>query len=104
MFKWPLVKIDFRSAILQTGEAKRKLYVLPPRDCSIRNIFYWLLLTATLGLVNVNAKWQENSDHFLQSIGFSQLSYMLQLFYLKKSSKLISAVMKVVVDIIIAGK
>jgi len=103
IFKWFLVKIDFKSAFLQTGNAKRDVYVVPPRECSTRSSHYWLLLAATYGLVNANAKWQEHSDHFLSSIGYKQLSYIPQLFYITESSKLVSAAVKVVDDVLMAG-
>ena len=52
---WPLAKIDFTSAFPQTGEAKRDVYVVPPRECPQKS-FYWLLQTSAYGLVNANAK------------------------------------------------
>lgn len=54
--QWPMMKIDFKSAFLQTGEALRDVYVIPPRECHTRS-HYWLLLAASYGLVNANAKW-----------------------------------------------
>ena len=102
--KWPLAKIDFKSAFLQTGDAKRDVYVVPPRECESRSRHYWLLLTAAYGLVNANAKWQEHSDQFLHSIGFKQVSYIPQLFYIREGSDLISVAVKVVDDILFAGE
>ena len=32
MMQWPLAKIDFTRAFLQTGEAKRDVYVVPPEN------------------------------------------------------------------------
>ncbi len=54
IMKWPLAKIDFTSAFLQTGDAKRDVYVIPSRECRRRSC-YWLLLTSAYGLVNANA-------------------------------------------------
>ena len=102
--KWPLAKIDFKSAFLQTGDAKRDVYVVPPRECESRSRHYWLLLTAAYGLVNANAKWQEHSDQFLHSIGFKQISYILQLFYIREDSDLVSVAVKVVDDILFSGE
>jgi len=102
IFKWPLAKIDFTSAFLQTGEAKRDVYVVPPRECPNR-ANYWLLLTAAYGLVNANAKWQEHSDEFLRSIGFLQLVYVPQLFYIKRGNDLQVAAVKIVDDILFTG-
>lgn len=77
---WPLAKIDFTSAYLQTGEALRDVFVQPPRECRKRSA-YWLLLTAAYGLVNAGAKWQEHSDRILCSFGLQQFKYVPQLFY-----------------------
>ena len=55
LMQWHLAKIDFTSAFLQTGEAKRDDYVVPLRECR-RKSFYWLLLTSAYGLVNANSK------------------------------------------------
>ena len=54
IMKWPLSKIDFTSAFLQTGAEKRDIYVVPPRECR-RKSFYWLLLISAYGLVHANA-------------------------------------------------
>ena len=80
IFQWCLAKIDFKSAFLQTGDAQRDVYVIPPRESGDRQ-HYWLLLTAAYGLVNANAKWQQHSDYLLKSIGMKQLVYVPQLFY-----------------------
>ena len=90
--KWPLDKIDFKSAFLQTGDAKRDVYVVPPRECESRSRHYWLQLTAADGLLNANAKWQEHGDHFLQSIGFKQVSYIPHLSCIREDSDLVSVV------------
>lgn len=104
LFQWCLAKIDFESAFLQTGRAKRDVYVVPPRESNHKN-FLWLLLTASYGLVNANAKWQEQSDELLlSSLGFTQLVYVPQLFYKCDSSGLtILAAVKIVDDVLIAG-
>ena len=64
---WSISKIDFSSTFLQTSEAKRDLYAIPPRECKNRT-FYWLLLTSTYGLVNANAKRQEHCDNLFVNI------------------------------------
>lgn len=72
MFRWTLAKIDFTAAFLQSGEAQRDVYVVPPKECAHRTKLYWILLSATYGLVNASAKWQEELDTFFSSIGFSK--------------------------------
>ncbi len=81
LFKWPLVKIDFDSAFLQSGDEKRDVYVKPPLKCGQRSKFYWLLLTAAYGLGNASAKWLEQLDNFFSSLGFIQLIHIPQLFF-----------------------
>eukprot|EP00171_Calliarthron_tuberculosum_P001315 IDg1315t1 len=100
--KWSLAKIDFKSAFLQSGNAMRDVYVVPPRECNTRS-HYWLLLTATYGLVNANSKWQEISDELLRSIGYKQLVYVPQVFYIYESNELKAAAVKVVDDVLFAG-
>jgi len=102
LMKWPLSKIDFTSAFLQTGNAERDVYVIPPRECGDRSK-YWLLLTAAYGLVNANAKWQKHSDEVVRSIGFLQLVFVPQLFYWKNGNELAMVAVKVVDHILFAG-
>ena len=79
--KWYLTKVDIFSAFLQSGPAQRDVYVVPPRECADR-WFYWLLLTATYGLVNANFKWKKHSDSTFAILGLSSVKYIPQLFYL----------------------
>jgi len=102
LMKWPLAKIDFTSAFLQTGNAERDVYVVPPRECGDRSN-YWLLLTAAYGLVNANAKWQKQSDDVLRSFGFNQLVYVPQVFFAEDANNLTMLAVKVVDDILFAG-
>lgn len=53
--RWNLAKIDFKSAFLQSGQAVRDVYVVPPKGSKERFV-YWLLLTAAYGLVTASAK------------------------------------------------
>lgn len=87
---------------MQTGSALRDLFVVPPRECRRRE-FYWLLLTAAYGLVNANAKWQQHSDEFLHTLGFAQVSFVPQLFYMMRDGFLCLLAVKFVDDIIICG-
>ena len=68
IMRWPLAKIDITSAFLQTGGAKRDVYVVPPRECHNRSN-YWLLLTSAYGLINADAKWQEHFVHLFLTLG-----------------------------------
>lgn len=63
----------------------------------------WLLLTATSGLVNVNAKWQNQSDDVMFDPGMTQPNYVRRQFYKKKSGKLLLVVARIVNDLKVAG-
>lgn len=93
--KWPLSQIDFTSAFLQTGAARRDVHVIPPRECKDLSKF-WLLLTAAYGLVNAPAIWKKQCDSFFRSLGLKQLTFVPQVFYLESE-------IKVVVDELLAG-
>ena len=56
LMKWPLTKIDFTNAYLQTSDARRDVYVVPPKEADDR-AKYRLLLKADYGLVKADAKW-----------------------------------------------
>lgn len=102
-FQWRLAKIDFKSAFLQTGRAKRDVYVIPSRESTDKGK-YWPLLTASYGLVNANAKWQEHSDILFNNIGLKQLVYVPQLFYKSSASGMLQlAAVKIVDDVLFAG-
>ena len=76
---WIVTKADVKAAFLQTGLALRDVYVIPPRECTNKNV-YWLLLAATYGLVNANAKWQSQSDQLFKELGLVQCPLIPQLF------------------------
>lgn len=103
IFSWPLSKVDFDSAFLQSGASNRDVYVRPTRECNTRRNYYWLLLSASYGLVNVNSKWQTASDECLYEYGLQQLHEVPQLFYLRSNGKLLLAAAKVVDDILISA-
>lgn len=71
--KWRVLKIDVKSAFLQSRPAERDVYVNPPRESKRRNEV-WLLLTAAYGLINANAKWQKISDTVFSEFGLISLN------------------------------
>ena len=103
MLSWPISKVDFDSAFLQSGASTRGVYVRPPKESESRVKFYWLLLTASYGFVNANSKWQTASDDCLYEYGLQQLPEVPQLFYLRSGGKLTLVAAKVVDDILIAA-
>lgn len=103
VFRWCLVKIDFKSAFLQTGAALRDVLILPPRESNERQQ-YWLLLAGAYGLVNCGAKWQENTDHPFRLLGISQLTLVPQPFFKQISAKnFLLVAVKIVEDVLMAG-
>lgn len=77
---------------------------MPPQESKERS-HYWLLLTAAYGLVNASAKWQANIDGSFMDIGFKQLVYIPQLFYMKdKNDELRVLAVKVVDDVLLAAE
>lgn len=101
--KWPLTNIVFTSAYLQTGGARRDVYVVPPKESEDRSKL-WLLLTAAYGLVNAGAKWQEHADSSLLDLGLTQLKYVPQVFFQLEKSTLNMIAVKVVDDVLFAGQ
>lgn len=99
---WRLSKADVKSAFLQTGKAQRDVYVVPPRE-SLDRRNRWLLLTAAYGLVNANAKWQDQSDTLLHELGLHQLPVVPQLFHIIQNGQLMLLVAKIVDDILVTG-
>lgn len=103
--KWRLTKLDVKTAFLQTGAANRDVYVVPPQESNDRYKVLWLLLTASYGLVNANAKWQVVSDQALHDIGFCAITVLPQLFYLSALDGAITAALaKVVDDFLLCGE
>lgn len=103
LFGWTVIRIDAKSAFLQTGKADRKVYVIPPNESEMKSTHLWLLLAAAYGLVNANAKWQAKSDSRLYEIGMTQCQQIPQLFYMHENGRLVLIAAKIVDDIKIAG-
>ena len=97
---WRITKADVKTAFHKTGKADCDVFVVPPRECKDKR-HYWLLQVATYGLVNSNAKFRDQSDKLIMDIGFSHLSYIPQLFYLKKENVLQMTVIKILDDLLI---
>lgn len=96
-------KIDFEAVFLMSGDARRDVYVIPPRECKTRYWYYWLLLAASYGLVNTNAKWQELIDGFVHEIGFIQIIYAPQFFYQEETDVTRIFATKIVDEILMTG-
>lgn len=97
-----MTKIDFKSALLQTGDATGDVFVVRPRECSTRYCFYWFILAAAYRLVNASANWQKLSNNLLSSLGFTQLLYVTQLFYCINKTALAMAAIKEVDEVLLA--
>lgn len=101
--RWNFVKADVKAACLQTGEAKRDVYVCPPREICDRH-HYWLLLATTYGLVNTNANFQYQWDELFLDLGLRHLAAIPQLFYSVKNGSVVLIVIKIVDDLLITGE
>lgn len=64
----------------------------------------WPLLTAAYGLVNVNAKWQVQSNKVFYDLGFNQCQKISQRFYFDSRDEIVLVVAKIVGDIKVARK
>lgn len=101
--KWPLGKMDFTSAFLQTHNTIRDVYVDPPRECH-REYSSSLPSTCVYSLVNTNAKRQEHSDSLFANLGLSKTGFIPQLFYAFKNNCLDIVVVKIVDDVLIPAR
>ncbi len=103
IYGWIVIRIDGKTAFLQTGRASRNVYVIPPRESFCKDEL-WLLLTAVYGLINSNAKWQVQSDELMCQLGLVQLTLIPQLFIKLDNGRLTMIAAKVVDDIILTGE
>lgn len=80
LYGWRIYKADVKAAFLQTGKPNRDINVNRPRESTQRYEEVWLLNTATNGLFNSNAKWQNQSDGLLIKLGLQQSTHTNQFF------------------------
>ena len=100
---WRVYKADVSAAFFQTGKAERDFYFRPPRESPTKTTHIWILLTASYGLVNSNAKWQNQSDELLLDYGLDQSRYVAQLFFKREAGKLVLVVAKIVNELKVSG-
>ena len=100
---WTVCKADVTAAFLQTGITQRDVYVRPPRESQTKTTHLWLLLTPAYGMVNANAKWQNQSAAVCQNNGLVQSKHIPQLLFKKEAGKLVLVVAKIVDDLKAAG-
>lgn len=74
-----IVKLEVKSAFLQTGLVKRQVFGIPPPKSSHRHEL-GLLPAAAYGPVNANVKWQFKSDHVFRSLARKPAAAIHQLF------------------------
>lgn len=70
----------------------------------IDSVFFWLLLTASYGLVNANTKFQVHSDSLLLAYRLRQVIGVPQMFYYHLNDNLRALMAKTVDDILVTGK
>ena len=97
-------KGDISGAYPQSGEAKRKIFVFPPR-CVGSKGKVWLLLATFYGIVTAGRKWQRASDSLLiNNLGLEVIIGMPQLFRRANDGKIMIIVAKYVDDMLVAAR
>lgn len=76
----------------------------PPTRERIDRLHYWLLLSAAYGLVNANAKFQDQPDELILDLGLLHLAVIPQLFHLVKNGSAVLVVIQIVDDLLITGE
>lgn len=56
MFWLNIAKLDANPGFLQIGDGLKQVFVSRSKECKIR-MFYWLLDSEVIWLVNSNAEW-----------------------------------------------
>lgn len=83
LHRFPLTKLDETPAFLQTGNAARDVYVMPPRKSSDPGKVLWILVTNAYGLVNANAKGKLQSEAIMLKVVFEYVQIVTQIFALR---------------------
>ena len=106
IFSIELFKVDVKAVFLQSGPARRTVYVRPPYDAFMKGRL-WKLKAAVYGLTEANRVFQQCSDDVLSNpkkMGLSSIQCTKQLFAKYDSSgSLILLVAKQVDDLLCAG-
>lgn len=104
-FGWRLTKIEDNTSFLQTVPTERDVSVVPPHEIVDQGKYLWLLLAATYGLINANAKWQRRrqSHDLLTELGLVITPLHPHLFLLRSRTKF-SAILAIIVhDLLLVG-
>lgn len=78
--------------------------MVPPKDSIDYGKCLWLLLTATHGLVNANARFQSQNDNALQGTSFNRVKVIPQLFEMNRDIVMIVLLCKIVGDLLLTGE
>lgn len=92
-----IVKIDVKSAFLQSGPDQPDVHVISPWESSYHNDL-WLLLSAAYGLVSANAGWHMESDPALLSLWLKPIPQIAQLLGIGGSNHDIRLIVIKIVD------
>lgn len=80
IYLWLIVKDDILSPFLETGDAKKDVYVRHPcKSCDRHH--YWLQLAVAYGLVNAISKFQWQTGNLILRFGLSHMEGILQRLY-----------------------
>lgn len=101
--KWGFMKLDVKSAILQTGRAHRNVYLISAKESNHKKEL-WLFLFVAYRQVNVNSKWQVQSDFIYRSLGLGKVPEVSELFLKRNFSGAVRlSAIKIVDDILCLG-
>lgn len=104
IFEWSLSKLVVKTAILQTEKAELYVYFIPPRESDDPGKSLWILITGSDGLVNLNAKYQVQSDESLIDLGFFKAPVVPQLFFILQDSLVLDIISKIVFICLLAAR
>lgn len=91
-----LTNFDVKTGFIDTGQAERDVYGIPPREPADKGRCVLLLSTASYGLINAIAKWEVLSDSILTDMGFCQAPVILPLLALMQNEVLVAIIAKFV--------
>ena len=81
----------------------RDVYVRQRRECSARIRLYWLLMSASYGLLSANLKWKRATDNCFNDCRLQHLTEVPQLFYMRSNNNLFLIAVKAADDILMAA-
>ena len=96
---------DIKGAYMQSGPAKREIYVRPPKDWTTTRHTLWKLLKLPYGIVEAGRQWLKTIEEWMLNVfKLERIFGVNQLFVRRgQGDKVILIVAKVIDDFIVAG-